>query len=145
MKLKTSSLSAKLYRYFYETEKMPKSLCPYFWKLVVAYLLILPLEIIGLPYTIVMFLFKLNKNVCPFFKAVLTPFGILLLVALFFLLSPITQFFLPIKADNVIASGILDAIIIIAVVCSLITDGDFLVKDFVKAKVNKVCPRIDWE
>jgi len=144
MKLKTSSLSAKLYRYFYETEKMPKSLCPYFWKLVVAYLLILPLEIIGLPYTIVMFLFKLNKNVCPFFKAVLTPLGILLLVALFFLLSPITQFFLPIKADNVIAGGILDVIIIIAVVCSLI-DGDFLVKDFVKAKVNKVCPRIDWE
>ena len=145
MKLKTSSLSAKLYRHFYETEKMPKSLCPYFWKLVVAYMLVLPLEIIGLPYTIVMFLFKLNKNVCPFFKAVLTPLGILLLYTLYILLSPITQFFLPIKTDIIIMAVIFDVMIIIAVVYNLIKDGDFLVKDFIKAKLNKVCPRIDWE
>jgi hypothetical protein len=37
MELNRNSISARVYRNFYETSKMPESLCPYFWKLVAAW------------------------------------------------------------------------------------------------------------
>jgi len=49
MKLNINSTSAQLYRWFYATPTMPQSLCPYFWKLVIMWLLILPYSIISLP------------------------------------------------------------------------------------------------
>lgn len=52
MKLSTNTLSAKLYRWFFNTDKMPTNLCPYFWKLVFMYLAILPYTIITLPHQI---------------------------------------------------------------------------------------------
>lgn len=48
MKLNYNSVSAKVYREFYNTKHMPQSLCPYFWKLIIAYpivILLLPLLI----------------------------------------------------------------------------------------------------
>ena len=53
MKLNKNSISAKLFRWFYETKELPTNLCPYFWKLVVAYLFAIPLFIISLPYVII--------------------------------------------------------------------------------------------
>jgi hypothetical protein len=52
MKLSPDTLSAKLYRWFYNTSRMPSNLCPYFWKLVFMYLVILPYVIITLPHQI---------------------------------------------------------------------------------------------
>lgn len=52
MILNHKSISAKLYRWFYETDIMPNNLCPYFWKLVIAYTFALPLLILTLPHTI---------------------------------------------------------------------------------------------
>ena len=49
MKLNINSTSAQLYRWFYATTTMPQSLCPYFWKLVIMWLLILPYSILSLP------------------------------------------------------------------------------------------------
>lgn len=49
MKAKRNSISARLYRWFYFTDEMPNNLCPYFWKLVIAYTLILPLTAICIP------------------------------------------------------------------------------------------------
>lgn len=37
MEINYKSTSARLYREFYNTKKMPESLCPYFWKLVFAW------------------------------------------------------------------------------------------------------------
>jgi hypothetical protein len=37
MELNRNSISARVYRNFYETSRMPESLCPYFWKLVAAW------------------------------------------------------------------------------------------------------------
>lgn len=44
MKLKTNSLNAKLYCWFYGKDKynLPNNLCPYFWKLVLAWVLVAP-------------------------------------------------------------------------------------------------------
>jgi hypothetical protein len=49
MNLSINSKTAKLYRWFYATNAMPQSLCPYFWKLVLMWVFILPYTIISLP------------------------------------------------------------------------------------------------
>jgi len=49
MKLDHNSLSAKIYRWFYQVYDMPSNLCPYFWKLAFMYLVIIPYSIIVLP------------------------------------------------------------------------------------------------
>ena len=53
MKLNKNSISAKLFRWFYGTTELPTNLCPYFWKLVMAYVFAIPLFIIPLPYVII--------------------------------------------------------------------------------------------
>ena len=50
MKLNKNSISAKLFRWFYRTSELPTNLCPYFWKLVMAYVFAIPLFIISFPY-----------------------------------------------------------------------------------------------
>lgn len=59
MKLNQNSISARLYRWFYVTGRMPQSLCPYFWKLVIAYILVIPFAILNFP----IFLFKQQDSV----------------------------------------------------------------------------------
>jgi hypothetical protein len=49
MKLNINSVSARLYRWFYSTTQMPQSLCPYFWKLVLMWVFIVPYTILSLP------------------------------------------------------------------------------------------------
>lgn len=49
MNLNLNSTSAKLYRWFYAVKEMPQSLCPYFWKLILMWAFILPYTILSLP------------------------------------------------------------------------------------------------
>ena len=49
MKLNQNSLSARLYRWFYLTDSMPQNLCPYFWKLVIMWIIIIPYGLVTLP------------------------------------------------------------------------------------------------
>jgi hypothetical protein len=49
MKLNQNSISSKLYRWFYGTNDLPNNLCPYFWKLVLAWLVLIPYSLVGLP------------------------------------------------------------------------------------------------
>ena len=53
MKINYNSTSSKLYRWFYDTHRMPKTLCPYFWKLVFAWVLTIILSPLLLPTWIV--------------------------------------------------------------------------------------------
>ena len=49
MNLDYNATTSKLYRWFYSTSIMPKSLCPYFWKLCVMWLMIIPYSLVILP------------------------------------------------------------------------------------------------
>ena len=49
MELNLNSLTAKLYRWFYKQNEMPSSLCPYFWKMILACILYIPLFLFDLP------------------------------------------------------------------------------------------------
>jgi hypothetical protein len=53
MKLNRNSISARLYRWFYMTSQMPQSLCPYFWKLVFMWILLIPVAIISIPSSVI--------------------------------------------------------------------------------------------
>lgn len=57
MKLKTNSRSANYYVYFYG-ESLPTNLCPYFWKLLFAYAVLLP----SIPFLWPLFLVELIKS-----------------------------------------------------------------------------------
>jgi hypothetical protein len=49
MKLNSNSISSKLYRWFYGTNVLPNNLCPYFWKLVFSWLIVIPYSLFCLP------------------------------------------------------------------------------------------------
>ena len=49
MKLNQNSISSKLYRWFYGTNVLPNNLCPYFWKLVLAWLVLIPYSLVCAP------------------------------------------------------------------------------------------------
>ena len=49
MKLNSNSISSKLYRWFYGTNDLPNNLCPYFWKLVLSWLVLIPYSLFCLP------------------------------------------------------------------------------------------------
>jgi hypothetical protein len=57
MELNKNSNSAKLYRWFYnldsEFDEMPTNLCPYFWKLVLMWITIIPFTVITLPAQVI--------------------------------------------------------------------------------------------
>jgi hypothetical protein len=59
MNLNYNSITAKLYRWFYAKYEMPKNLCPYFWKLVIMWIFIIPYTILSLPYIA---MYKWNKG-----------------------------------------------------------------------------------
>ena len=52
---KYNSLNAKIYRWFYDVRRMP-NLCPYFWKSVIMWILMIPTLVLSLPYMIATFL-----------------------------------------------------------------------------------------
>lgn len=52
MKLNSNSISSKLYRWFYGTNDLPNNLCPYFWKLVLAWLVLIPYSLVCAPVII---------------------------------------------------------------------------------------------
>ncbi len=53
MKLNSNSIQARLYRWFYDVEEMPQSLCPFFWKLVMMWLLLIPFGVFTIPMLII--------------------------------------------------------------------------------------------
>ena len=58
MILNQNSIQSKIYRWFYNLEIMPESLCVYFWKLTLMWITIVPVSIISLP--ILLFTKKFN-------------------------------------------------------------------------------------
>ena len=49
MTLNENSLNANLYRWFYGKFNLPTNLCPFFWKLVSAWILLIPFSLFCLP------------------------------------------------------------------------------------------------
>lgn len=161
MELNSNSISAKLYRWFYNRHayEMPQSLCPYFWQLLLMYVLIVPYVLIALPYLF----FNKGKN-----QSISTGiFGpIIIYVLMYIIFSMITLIFglfvhkLPntffwVTTINIGVNTwlIVSVYFVVRLIFSII-DGNGktlkeekpnLLVEFVKAKYNKYCPKITWK
>jgi len=166
MILNHNSISSRLYRWFYETNIMPNNLCPYFWKLAIAYTFALPLLILTLPHTI------LNNG-----RHSSTPrigYSILFYLITFFVISMLSVFGLCFVTPEentlyffMVIFGIFAWILVfvfcgVSLIDKLVTKWRSyryykkyfinkpktakvnLIVEMVKAKYNKYCPKIDW-
>ena len=164
MELNSNSFNARLYRWFYHkgTNQMPKSLCPYFWQLLIMYVFIVPYTLIALPYH----LFNGWKNYS-FVSGIVGSFVVyLFLFGIFSMISFVTFLFihLPEKSlwMNVCVFGFISWFFTI---CGLIIHFSpylwnklkikpretftekkpNLIIEFIKAKYNRYCPNITWK
>jgi len=169
MKLNKNSFSSKFYRWFYETSILPKSLCPYFWKLLLAWALValfwlpaivlmLPILIIGVFNRDVLSMLVDNK-----YGALLM--GVIIYLALFVLVC-IVFFFLTlfgvmtyVEGSNIaslqlwggvfsafgLGGGVSYLIKYLSKIKSSKVKQPSILSEFIKAKYNKYCPKIDWE
>lgn len=174
MKLNINSNTAQLYRWFYGTSRMPESLCPYFWKLVLMWTFILPYSILSLPI-IIMERLDRSENHSTGDRAGL---GFIVWFILFILTGMVTVlgvfFVTPVKDTlyaNLASVGILGWVIAIIVGISFAFNHlnnkwknrgikydeddyriwnpepkqDSIIISFIKASYNKYCPKIDWD
>ena len=162
MKLNKNSISAKLFRWFYRTSELPTNLCPYFWKLVMAYVFAIPVFIISFPYAIID---KDSRNQSLGERIGLGIVCWFILSLLIAALSPIMLFwYTPVKdsfLESLIIWGLLTWMIglIIGVMWFIHHLGEKIkerrnlpkeekrsniIVEMVKATYYKYCPKIDW-
>jgi hypothetical protein len=181
MKLNHNSISARLYRWFYMTQDMPQTLCPYFWKLVVMWVFIAPVGLISLP--LVMAKEKADDWQLRLLGGIVL-WGIVFVA--FLAIFPVTYLFWGWFNPNTtfrIWQGIGILIWMITITSSIVFiilhiykksrdkkrrnqqeyiwdhNGDYVLNpdyvpyeekpniiiEFIKAKYNKYCPKIDWK
>ena len=167
MKLNKNSISAKLFRWFYGTSELPTNLCPYFWKLVMAYVFAIPLCIISLPYVII------NKDTCNESLGNRIWMGIICWFILFSLITALTPIMLfwytPVKDSSLeilihcgfltwMAGLLIGIIWFIHYIQDKIKERKWenrnlpkkekrsnIIVEMVKATYYKYCPKIDWD
>jgi hypothetical protein len=162
MKLNKNSISAKLFRWFYGTSELPTNLCPYFWKLVMAYVFVIPLFIISLPYVII------DKDSCNESLGSRIGLGFVCWFILFLLITALTPIMLfwhtPVEdsfLEILIHCGFLTWVLglTIGVMWFIHHLGEKIkerrnlpkkekrsniIVEMVKATYYKYCPKIDW-
>lgn len=160
MELNSNSINARLYRWFYHkhTNQMPKSLCPYFWQLLIMYVFIVPYTLITLPYH----LFNRWNNESFVSGIVGSLVVYLFLFGIFTMVSFVTFLFVGLPANGVwvhicVCGFVLWFFVIGALFSKFIEylwekpKGTFkekkpnLIIEFIKAKYNKYCPNITWK
>lgn len=160
MELKENSVLSKIYRWFYGLNYMPNNLCEYFWRLVFMFVFIMPSAILSFPYNIIQYVsnkrsnFKLPNNNTPL-NGVVIWFGLLLISCI---LVAISLFFNTYETGSnldtmskigialLVGGSLLFIVIgIVNLIHSNVTSKSNIVVEFVKAKKNKYCPKIDWK
>lgn len=178
MRLNKNSFTSRLYKWFYgvrEYQGLPNNLCPYFWKVVLMYLTIIPYVLISIPVVIYDLFDKEYENGD---TKVGERLGIsagvyIALFVLTTLISAILALFIKVEKDTLfeflVVGGCLfwAGLIVIGVIEGTkylseysTTNESFydpqqerwvtkktkvnLTTEFIKAKYNKYCPKIDW-
>ena len=179
MELNYNSLSAKVYRNFYETSRMPESLCPYFWKLVVAWPITILFSPLLIPFWIVD---KLNGG-----DGESVPFPVQALIGILMYTAVFCVFCLGVTISSIwityyqgtnlygfYVSGfiIMFGLLVVGIILLFRElkerrrqkrrerlydeEGNYIYSEyepekpnifveFIRAKYNKYCPKIDWK
>jgi len=167
MKTNYNSLTARLYREFFNTEEMPNSLCPYFWKMILACF-------IGAIFSPLWALGAILKPIRKDGYWLKVGFGALVVAALFILGSIIvflsSYWFTYYRGSlmfDYYALGLLSFFVIVlsSIVIGLMNFFDRrkirkdnlawenrnepvkvnIVNEYFKAKAGKYCPKLTWE
>lgn len=182
MILKTNSTSARVYREFYGKEEMPQSLCPYFWKLVVAW----PITLLFLPFTSITKLFTLfdSGDKTPILVRSFIGFIVYaIFYATFCIGVVISAYWITYYEPNWMYFHYVNGVVTLVLACVFTIvffmgkgidklrenrenkknalkydeNGNYIpieqrpkkqgsiLTEFIKAKYNKYCPKIDWE
>lgn len=176
MKLNKNSITSQLYRWFYATYQMPQTLCPYFWKLVIMWILIIPYTILALPYVILSW--KNDDRIGDSFAekpgsgaimwiALAIASSMIFSISIFWVSYPKDSFQQSVQTLGIVMWTVT---ILISIwqgakwlkekweISKIKYDKDgyriqpepkekkpSIVVEFVKAKYNKYCPKIDWQ
>jgi hypothetical protein len=162
MKLNQNSISAKLYRWFYKTDTMPTSLCPYFWKLVTAVILSPLLAIYTLPYEIINYK-RSRWDTYGEMLGISFVYWALIAVVICMISSLGLFFYMP-DTDSLLGVMMIlglcvwASLIIVGIIWSIFKTKEYLqsknsntektdniIVEMVKAKYHKYCPKIDWK
>ena len=163
MILKEKSLLSKTYRWFYDKSEMPKDFCLYSKKLLLMFILIIPSAILSLPYNILQYFTKENydsnnNNPGP---GVVIWFGLFLLQSI--IIAIINIFISYTESSYLWEMSTLGWFLIFFTtiagsVYSIIhlknnflkkpkhkTHKPNIIREYIKAKKNKYCPKITWK
>lgn len=161
-----NSWHARIYKYFYniDNNELPDNLCAYFYKSLFSILLFIPYALFEIPSRVFPDVGR-NTNVNKIFRGLVFYFGIFLIISFFIKIIEIFyyDFNLHPKLDKCIILGF-------SMVCIIIMFGIFvligylfktiknkffhkhnesqktnLLLEFIKAKKNKYCPKIEWK
>lgn len=170
MKINTNSWHVKLHKYIF-TGRLPDNLCPYFWRIVKGLIFVIPASILRLPlYLAWLFerLFKKTDYENSFLvnhknedRSLENMFGFLmyvLLLCVFTLIFIEYHFFRKIMGysfDSFSAENGYMVNIIILIIVGLIVIYEIIMatrknktpsilREFIKAKYHKYCPKIEW-
>lgn len=154
MTLNYNSFTAKFYRYFYDDKNMPKSICPYFWKLTLAWLFVIPVTLFSIPAVIFEIFTKESYGLGRIFFSLLLYMVIFLVTSMVF---TVMLFFNNYDSESIIvkmgsAGAIIWLFIIVASSIELFkyiknrnSNNSSVIVGFVKSKYNKYCTKITWE
>lgn len=165
--LNFNSLDAKLYRWFYITDNMPKSLCSYFWKLLFMWILIIPYTIFSLP-TIILSFFKkiylgiiIDKWYDRLFFTLMLNFVIFMVTAIGYTILNLQNYEL-LKENEFFQIGfigtLIASILIIVLIINFIyfkiksirysksnsDSNSNIIVNMVVSTYKKYCPKINW-
>ena len=144
MQLSTKSWHAKVYNFFYTESGLPQSLCPYFWKLVLAIFVLIPFLIllvlggITIIISLIVYLFHIKFSLFfswRHFKMLLLFIGIIVAVVSVVLSIGYVVGELMGKYGNKSKS----------IVSTTKVKNPTILQEFIKAKYNKYCPKINWQ
>lgn len=162
MKLNYNSVSANIYRWFYSTTNMPSNLCPYFWRWLIMWILIIPYSLLVLPYYIFNRRSDPHRGERPFFGLLFyigLALGLSMILSAIHIFTPI-QF--PLSLTTLIDIGNCIWTVLVISLFARIVDfikskifhkknpsvqrsfGSSLIIEYIKSTYNKSCPRIDW-
>lgn len=156
MQLSSTSTSARLYKWFYDTSRLPSNLCPYFWKQLFMWLAIIPYSILCLP-TILIERFKRGPA---HESRIVGSIGIYMILFLAFTVGVFAaDFYFHFKVGTAwhSFSGVgffvsavllmLATFAVCAVTLDKVIDSEVsnVTSEFIKAKYNKYCPQIEWK
>ena len=166
MELSKKSWMVWLWEFSYN-KNLPKNLCPFFWGLILAMLLFIPIIIVRMPYYIYNVYNVLSrqntKDYDEYVKITLnqTKFGInsymvIILLSLlghgFYDMYAVVWLGKPAIGTVILPTMFITIVVIFCI--AYITDSGYLngirdfiklCKEFIKAKYNKYCPTITWK